>query len=164
MLPTAIGAGRPVGLPQKGTISAQTTTALRMARKTAADPRSLARPERSCSSGPIRSTAASMALFNNSTTRTIKRQPTSRARSVPVRPNQRPSGAKRKNRTVSCRNADSWRNADRKPESDQPVARIMCWRPLPLSFPMGSTVWLLFQRPGNRSSLQLQLSSSAWHA
>lgn len=57
-------------------------------RKTAALPRSLARPDNSCHSGPIRSTVASMAVFKSSTIITSHKAPASTAISTQVRPSQ----------------------------------------------------------------------------
>ena len=59
---------------------------------TAALPMSLARLDRSCHSGPMRSIAASMAVLSNSTIITISTEPASSAVSTQLRPSQKASG------------------------------------------------------------------------
>ena len=62
-------------------------------RSTAALPMSLARLERSCHSGPMRSMAASMPVLSSSTISTSITEPASRAVSTQLRPNQKDSGS-----------------------------------------------------------------------
>jgi len=60
--------------------------------KTAAEPRSFARPDNSCRSLPIRSTTVSIAELMSSTTTTSSQLPISKARSTLDRPSHKASG------------------------------------------------------------------------
>lgn len=73
--------------------------------QTAALAMSLARPERLWRSGPMRSTADSMAEFSSSTIITSQTLPASTATSTQPRPSQKASG------TSTAASATSWRKA-----------------------------------------------------
>ncbi len=93
--------------------------------RTAADPMSFARPASTWRSSPMRSTVASIALFNSSTTSTSSIGATSSARSTPVCPSQRPRGMTTTARASSWRNAASLRYAPTSPSQLATAARKM---------------------------------------
>ena len=68
---------------------------------------SLERLDSACHSGPIRSIAASTAVFRSSTIISSRTEPASRATSVQLRPIQKASGTMKTARQASSRNAAS---------------------------------------------------------
>src|SRR5580693_6423280 len=96
-------------------ISSQTVPNKAKLSITAAEPMSLAIPAKGWRSVPDRSTTASTALFNISTTRINSIGLTSKARSTPVRPRYSPAGITTTDSSTSWRNADSSRQVCMKP-------------------------------------------------
>ena len=110
----------------------QTTTTMQRAMNTAAEPWSLALPESSWRSVPIRSTTASTALFNRSTAITSKTDEIISAISILVSPSQNASGIRMHARKHSWRNAVSFLNALFKPCKEYFVELIQWVNPVVL--------------------------------
>ena len=121
----------------------QTTTIRKRQKKTAEEPISFALPDNSCRSGPIRSTAFSMALLMSSTIISRNNGAIRIIHSTTVRARRNDRISRNPDMKISCLKADSWRHASRMPLIEFLEAAVSLLVPVNPGFTMHDSLLMI---------------------